>query len=293
MNYSPLRYPGGKSALAPFLESVILCNNFEDYTYIEPFAGGAGAALALLFNRVVGRIHINDADKAIYSFWHSVLYETGDLIEKIKNTDITVEEWFKQKNIYGNEVSLLEKGFAALFLNRCNRSGIIATAGPIGGLEQNGRWKIDARFNKVSIISRIKRIADEKKNILLSSYDARELITKTDRDNYFFYLDPPYYTEGGKLYFNVMKDCDHNDIAELIQKFPGPWIMTYDNAAYIKSLYAPKDNIKIYGFDLRYSLQNKAIYKELLIAPDTLFLPQRLKINGKYQNYRQEGVLYG
>jgi putative adenine-specific DNA methyltransferase len=42
-------------------------------------------------------------------------------------------------------------------MNRTNRSGILK-AGVIGGKNQNGTYKIDARFNKNSIIERIKKL---------------------------------------------------------------------------------------------------------------------------------------
>lgn len=48
MLYSPLRYPGGKGKLAPFMGFMINKMNIKNGTYIEPFAGGAGIALMLL-----------------------------------------------------------------------------------------------------------------------------------------------------------------------------------------------------------------------------------------------------
>ena len=45
MNISPLRYPGGKTVLAPFLQELLLENNLQGGIYAEPYAGGAGAAL--------------------------------------------------------------------------------------------------------------------------------------------------------------------------------------------------------------------------------------------------------
>ena len=69
-----------------------------------------------------------------------------------------MKEWEKQKRIYENTRSEFLLGFATFFLNRTNYSGVI-TGGPIGGFEQKGQWKIDARFNKKSLIDRIERIS--------------------------------------------------------------------------------------------------------------------------------------
>ncbi|MCP5050901.1 MAG: DNA adenine methylase, partial [bacterium] len=147
-SHSPFRYPGGKGILSDFLIDVILCNNLEGCSYIEPFAGGAGAALTLLFEGIVKDLHLNDADITIYAFWHSVLAETDKFLKMLHDTKVTIDEWQRQKKIFLNErENLLSLGFATFFLNRCNRSGIIYSAGPIGGIEQAGNWKIDVRFN--------------------------------------------------------------------------------------------------------------------------------------------------
>jgi DNA adenine methylase len=122
-------------------------------TYIEPFAGGAGAALRLLYSGKVNRIVLNDFDEFVYKFWMAALYDTERLIKKIKDTLVDIEEWKRQRKVLINSQrkiprSDLDIGFATFYLNRCNRSGILS-AGPIGGYNQRGKWKIDCRFNKV------------------------------------------------------------------------------------------------------------------------------------------------
>ena len=148
-NYSPLRYPGGKSKLAPFVSLAIKKANLQNPVYIEPFAGGAGTALELLFNGIVDEIVINDYDKAIYSMWRAILTNTRKFIYFIENTPLNDVEWRKQKKIYTtqNKKYSIELGFATFYLNRTNRSGILS-AGPIGGHNQTGNYLIDARFNK-------------------------------------------------------------------------------------------------------------------------------------------------
>ncbi|MCI5163836.1 MAG: DNA adenine methylase [Candidatus Electrothrix sp. AX5] len=123
---SPLRYPGGKSALSSYLAEVIKLNGVEGGTYIEPYVGGGGAALNLLFKGVVGNIVINDYDPVIHAFWRSVLDNTHEFTQRIKEVPLNIEEWYKQKNILirYQKYSLFDVGFAAFYLNRCNHSGI-------------------------------------------------------------------------------------------------------------------------------------------------------------------------
>ena len=148
MYYSPLRYPGGKGKLAPFMRYMIKNLNIKGGAYIEPFAGGAGVALDLLFNDLVSHIVINDYDKAVASFWKAILTEKNRFIDAIYTVPLDINEWKKQKNILKTTKKYsFELGFAAFYLNRTNRSGII-NGGPIGGMQQDGQWNLDARFNR-------------------------------------------------------------------------------------------------------------------------------------------------
>lgn len=170
-NYSPLRYPGGKSALYPIISSIIQSIDTKRCIYVEPFAGGANIAWTLLINGVVDYIIINDADKAVYSFWRAITESTHWFIEKIKSVPITVDEWHKQRAILqGAKKYSKELGFAMFFLNRTNRSGIL-NAGPIGGYDQLGTYKIDCRFNKEVLIERISKIAEHKNNVKIYNQD--------------------------------------------------------------------------------------------------------------------------
>ena len=99
MFYSPLRYPGGKGKLEPFMELLIKQTGHQGGVYVEPFAGGAGIALELLEKEVVNDIVINDLDKGIYSFWRAILTETDRFIAKLAVVPLTLNEWNKQRNI--------------------------------------------------------------------------------------------------------------------------------------------------------------------------------------------------
>src|SRR4051812_22283935 len=140
---SPLRYPGGKACLANFLADVIKSNCASSCRYFEPFAGGAGAALTLLLQEQVSEVFINDADSRVTAFWRAALLETDRFVEKINTTALSIQEWHRQHAICSNPAANKEfdVGFAAFFMNRCNRSGVLTGAGPIGGLKQEGEWK--------------------------------------------------------------------------------------------------------------------------------------------------------
>lgn len=240
--YSPLRYPGGKGKLAPFVESVFETNNLCDAYYVEPFAGGASVALSLLVNEYARRIYINDLDRSIYAFWHSVLNETEALCRLIRNTPVTVGTWKRQKQIQRNKqtADVLSLGFSTFFLNRTNRSGIL-NGGIIGGLSQCDRWKIDARYNKPELIKRIERVAFYRHRIHLSNTDATQFVSKIRNHlppGTLLYFDPPYYVKGRALYHNYFLHEDHKGLSDLVRDLTAyHWIVSYDNTPEIRKMY--------------------------------------------------------
>lgn len=238
--HTPLRYPGGKAKFAPFVKDLMEVNSLSG-DYLEPYAGGAGVALDLLFNGYCKNIHINDFDVAIYNFWKSITEDTDGFLKKVVDTDVTIEEWFKQKEVLASpEIhSTLEHGFATFFLNRTNRSGILK-GGVIGGKAQSGVYKLDARFNKVDLVKRIEMIGKFAKHINVYNKDAVELLNEVDSllpPDSLIYLDPPYYVKGQGLYRNFYMHEDHVQIRKALDFVKTKWIVSYDNCQEIKDIY--------------------------------------------------------
>lgn len=250
--YTPLRYPGGKARLGPWLAELMRHNRISGGDYAEPYAGGAGAALFLLMRGYVNRIHINDADPVVYSFWHAATRNASRLVQWVKDTPVTMETWEEQQEVLVNahRHSYLKVGFAAFFLNRTNRSGILA-GGVIGGKNQTGNYLLDARFNKADLMGRIETIGAMSKSITISCCDARDWLIETDLPKKsLLYLDPPYYVKGAQLYRNFYDPADHADIAKLVMQRKTPVLVTYDDVQPIRDLYAGAEAV---NFSLHYS----------------------------------------
>ncbi|RUW60379.1 DNA adenine methylase [Mesorhizobium sp. M7A.F.Ca.US.008.03.1.1] len=276
---SPLRYPGGKTCLLPLVSELLRINKLEFGHYAEPYAGGCGLALSLLYGGHVSDIHINDVDPSIWSFWHSVLNRTEELCYRVAKTPITVEEWRCQRQIHLNqdEGDPLSLGFSAFFLNRTNRSGIIKDAGVIGGLAQTGPYKIDCRFNRDDLIRRIKRVAKYRNRIHLSRRDALAFISDIRSQKLgcmFFCIDPPYFSKGSSLYTSYYNPSDHAILASAVLELEDPWVVTYDNAPEVSKLYRDR---RQFEFDINYSLETKRVGTELLVASKGLKLPSQVR----------------
>lgn len=269
-----MRYPGGKLKVVNYIKRLFEVNDLVGGTYIEPYAGGASVALSLLFDKYAGKIKINDKDRSIYAFWYSVLNNADELCRLISDTPVTMDVWQAQHELQKRKenADLLELGFSTFFLNRTNRSGIL-NGGVIGGKEQTGNYKIDARYNKNELIERIERIAGYSDLIDLTSMDAVTLLKRYKRTpaaKTFCYLDPPYHVKGRDLYLNYYNDDDHRAIAETIKKYKGKWIISYDAVDFIKDLYGDYRQKEYY---LSYSAGNRSKGKEIMVYSEGLTLP--------------------
>ncbi|WJV38588.1 DNA adenine methylase [Raoultella terrigena] len=265
MFYSPLRYPGGKSKLTAYVLETIKLNGLEGGTYVEPFAGGCAIAWYLLLNGHVRKVYINDLDPAIHAFWHSVLYRTEELCQLISSIPVTMDEWYIQREVYRKTSNnFLKLGFATLFLNRTNRSGIIK-AGVIGGKNQEGDYKIDCRFNKERVIEQIKAIASKRESIRLSNLDAASFIDEYLPEitgSVLVNIDPPYYVKGKGLYQNFFEHNDHYRLFESVKRITHPWIVTYDDTPEICGIYS---EFSPEAFGLTYTAQTKCKGSEVII----------------------------
>lgn len=271
---TPLRYPGGKSQMLPVVIDILKKNDLICGEYAEPFAGGSGLPLSLVMHGYVARAYINDIDFHIHAFWHSVLNNSERLCSLVDDVDVNIDEWHRQREIFqaGEDDNLLRAGFAALFLNRTNRSGILR-GGVIGGLGQSGAYKLDCRFNKRDLIRKIKRIAMYKNVISLTRLDAQQFledVAPTMSKHALINLDPPYYKKGQELYTSFYAPEDHAVLAKSVSRLKKRWIVTYDDAEEIRALYKRFPMATNY---LNYSAQIKKVGVELMINHPKLLMP--------------------
>jgi DNA adenine methylase len=273
--YTPLRYPGGKTKMGAYLATVMRANRLVDAGYAEPYAGGAGAGLYLLFRGYASRLYLNDIDRGVISFWRAVLSRNDEFAKRIERVALTVEEWDRQKRTLTTAAMGFDLGFAFFYLNRTNRSGIM-NGGIIGGREQTGKWGIDARFTRAELAARVRAILPFRRQISVTRLDALAFLDELPRGapKILTYLDPPYFQKGQDLYTNFYEQDDHAAIAERLGAYRQPWVMTYDACDEIRSLYR---NHRVLDSELSYSAREVRRGKELVIFGPGVVQPRDLE----------------
>lgn len=244
---SPLRYPGGKRKLAPFIADLITRAGLEVELLVEPFAGGAAVSISLLESGHVNSIALADADPLIASFWKVVFSrDAGCLAEMVCSTQVSLAEWRRQKEIEPR--SDLAAAFKCLFLNRTSFSGaLMSRTGPIGGIAQNGPYKIGCRFNQQKIADRImelNRLAPRVRFVRNESYRrtiaavARTRLASKAPERIFWYLDPPFFEKADRLYRVSFTEAQHETLSKDIGALPGHWLLSYDDHPDARWLYS-------------------------------------------------------
>lgn len=265
---SPFRYPGGKAFLYRYLQGCVDRLPICGREYAEPFCGGAGAAVILLKLEAVQHLHLNDADPKVFAAWQAILDQPDRFASAIMQTPIDLRTWYACRDLVETSVEpTFELGFATFFLNRTSRSGIVVGAGPIGGYDQRGTWKVDARFNRAALAERVRWLGSVRHRITLTNEDALTFLSRSrervDVNRTLFFVDPPYVTAGSRLYLNAMSEPKHIGLSDLLQDGSLPhWVLTYDDHPLIRRLYSDQE---ITDLSVTYSLQQKRKEQEIVI----------------------------
>ena len=267
---SPFRFPGSKQNLIDYIAGIVKQNLLFRCDFYETHSGGASLSLGLLERGLIARTTLIERDPLIYSFWKSITDKSDELCRRIERLVPSLETWQEQQKYLrpGAEhtYSVVDMGAACLFLNRTSFSGILG-AGPIGGKTQSSEYTIGCRFNKDRLVSQIREIVKFRKFIAAVFSDAvsylRARRQRLEKGSCLIYLDPPYFLQGRRLYRYHYELADHQRLAATACDLPCPWIVSYDDHAIIRQLFAKQKIVPIF---LNYAVKQSRKVQELLIS---------------------------
>lgn len=259
--------------MATYFKTLLAAQPKRCETFVEPFAGGGGAALRLLVDGSVERIVLNDMDPAIAAMWRAIVNSNEEFARLIETTPITIEAWHEHRATHMRRTngsdSDLDIGFATFFLNRTNRSGIVG-ARPIGGLAQKGAWKLDARFNRETLAGRVRLIGAFEDRITITQEDGAQVLQSMADPSTFIYADPPYLVKGSDLYLNAMTWADHLRVARAFATSTARWLITYDQDARVRALYP---SFRTAEFSIGHTAGKPHVGKELAVFGPGVVVP--------------------
>lgn len=276
---SPLRYPGSKRRLATHIDEILKLNDRTPELFVEAFAGGASVAIRLLQLGRVKRIGLVDLDPMLAAFWRTVFFDTKWLCNQIAKVPVTLKQWEAYRAMRPR--SDRTRALVCLFLNRTSFSGILnSRAGPIGGYGQKGKFKIDCRFTRETLIERIEKIAAYRDRVAfvwntswdkaLANVRAKQASGKLPQD-VFYYFDPPFFEKAEKLYTFYFDDDDHVALRDALVAMTDharePWVLSYDPSDRLEQLYG--DRPESTHIELLYSMSgggDRKVAKEVILS---------------------------
>ena len=276
---NPLRYPGSKASFASSVGAFVTACGYTGFEIVEPFAGSASVSIDLVSSGVCSKAILIERDPLLYAFWSAVFFDTRRLCNRINKLSIDLGTWHDLRPLLAinspDEYELIDLAVAGLFFNRTNFSGVLH-AGPIGGQQQKSVYKVNCRFNKDDLIARIRAIAKLQNRVEVIFSDALgflETQKEAVNQNRFYYVDPPYFVQGEKLYRYSFELSQHKQLAKVLSELKAPWLLSYDRHPVIEMLY---ERYASSGFKFKYSSKIRKVEREFLVT--NIKLPKTLSM---------------
>lgn len=220
---SPISWIGGKKALREIIVDRFPLN-YEQYTYVELFAGGAW----VFFYKYRSQAEIlNDFNSNLYNLYCCIREQPDALIESLTPALNSREEFERIRQLLKNPFGLTEVERAAYFYEQIKFSYASKTT-TFGGRPCN-LW---ARFPSMLLAS------ERLNGVVVENQDFEDIIRRYDSPTTFFYADPPYVdTEDYYNDVNFGKD-DHLRLAIAAHKIIGKILISYNACRDVYELYA-------------------------------------------------------
>ena len=312
---TPVSWMGNKTSILHILYALFPLN-YE--RYIEPF-GGSGAVLLgkkkpdkmevyndfnhnlvnlfrcmrdrpMAFIKELGFYPLNSRDdfNAIRDFFRQEKFDDKYLDEELELTKIIlsdlkadeiIELYIKMKQDYD-----LRRAVMFLKLLRYSYSS-------------GGKSFACQPFSVVSLFQLIEQVGKRLENAVIENQDFEVLIKHYDRDNAFFYCDPPYYSseyvyQCGNAFFycdppyyssEYVYQCgftwdDHLRLKNTLANSKGKWLVSYNDCEKIRNLY---DGYSFFDFTRLHNMKQRINageqFPELLIGNYDMYERQKNK----------------
>lgn len=218
-----LRYPGAKWQLADWIVSMLPAHE----VYLEPYFGSGAVFFAKKHSRVET---INDIDGDVCNLFRMIRERPRELADMVRFTPWAREEFIPLLGSCGewhHSEDPLED--ARRFLVRCWQAHGTRTSDRSGWRHDvQGRQGKNCAHMWKEVPGRILNYAERLRDAQIENRPALDLIERYRYPQVLIYADPPYplSTRRGRMYANEMTDQDHIELIDILDKHPGPVILS-------------------------------------------------------------------
>lgn len=237
---SPLRYGGGKS-----LAVGLIIEQFPNIKrMISPFLGGGSVEIAAAKELNI-QVFAFDIFDILVNFWENIINKQSkeNLLNELYLLEPTEEVYNKIKNElkqhWNKEIILSDLILARDYFFNFNLSYGPGFLGWMSSI-----YKDKNKYLKM--LDKIKYF-DTKNNLTVAVSSFENILTKTEFNNDFFYLDPPYFLDGDSKMFKGIypqrnfpihhNNFNHQLLAELLNKHKGKFILSYNDCDFVRQAY--------------------------------------------------------
>ena len=218
-------YLGGKKLLAKGL--VAKLRGIPHRAYVEPFVGMGG----IFFRRdfISPCEVINDLNGDVANLFRILQRHYVPLMDMLRWQITSRQEFERLRKACPSVLTDLERAARFLYLQR------LAFGGKVGGAF--GVAIGTARFD----IHKLAQLLDDAHNrlsrVVIESLPYGDVITRYDREDTLFYLDPPYY--GNESDYNApFQRADFKRIAEYLRNLKGCFVLSLNDRPEVREIFS-------------------------------------------------------
>ncbi len=227
---SPIKYFGSKY----YMRKEILNHFPSTYKlYVEGFGGGG----SILFSKEPTPLEVyNDLYDYVYSLFKCI--QDKELFDKLYHR-LSLTYYHKKIRDESKEFvknnkfdDILNKAYYFLLYNRMSFNG----NGSFSRILQIRKNMPKSARDLLAMIENLPYIHERLSKVIIENLHIIDLIKKYDKNNTFFYLDPPYLQEtksSTASYEETMTDKEHVEMLELIKNSKGKFLISgYESNLY-------------------------------------------------------------
>lgn len=220
-------YLGGKRILAKTIVPII--EKIPHNIYCEPFMGMGG----VFFRRTQKPKceAINDINSEIVNMFRMVEKFPNYLADMLKFKICSRAEFKQMLATPPLLLTELERAVRYLYIQK-NAFGGKTYSQHFGvSVERAGR------FNVERLIPQLQELHQRLAGVYIECLPYQEFITRYDRSDTLFYLDPPYWNNENDYGKGIFSKADFDELAKLLKKIKGKFIMSINDVPEIRCIF--------------------------------------------------------